>query len=220
MTSAPKSARYRPGSRAGDDRGELDDADARERTGSRVHHASPTGRSGRSTARVNVHTFAWSWLKPSVRTVSTPCPGRDRGAARRQHLRLAVERVAVEQRRQVAQLAEAEIGDGPPGNVGHAHAEQQGVDEGADDDVAAVLAFRPPRSGDRHAAGSPPRVSRQNIWSSASVMVWPGQCRNTSPGSYSSRYRPKCCCLESMDARHLRPRAPGSARRSALPRRP
>src|ERR1700685_4824693 len=31
----------------------------------------------------------------------------------------------------------------------------------------------------------------QNRWSSASVMVLPGQCRYTSPGSKSSRKRPK-----------------------------
>ena len=56
-----------------------------------------------------------------------------------QHSRLAVDRVAVEGRRDVAQRLDLEVGDGPARDVRHGHAQQQRVDEVADHDVAAEL---------------------------------------------------------------------------------
>ena len=208
-----------PGSRAGHHRGELDDADARERTSSRVHHASPTGRSGNSTARVNVHTFAWSWLKPSVRTVSTPCPGRDCERRADSTSVIAVERVAVEQRRRVAQLAEAEIGDGPPGNVGHAHPQQQGIDEAANHDVPAVLHLdRREVPIDMQRARRARQQAEHMIFRLGDGVSRP--MPEHVAGLVFVQIPAEMLLPGIVDARHLTPRAPGSARRSALPRRP
>ena len=44
----------------------------------------------------------------------------------------------MEERREMLELAEAEVGDGPAGDVGDAHAEQERIDVGADDDVLLV----------------------------------------------------------------------------------
>src|SRR6478735_149081 len=53
--------------------------------------------------------------------------------------RLAVDRVAVEGRGDVAQRLDLEVGDRLAGDVGHRHAEQQRVDVVADDDVLPEL---------------------------------------------------------------------------------
>ena len=52
---------------------------------------------------------------------------------------LAVQRVAVVHRGDVAQFVGPEVGDRSSGDVRHAHPEQQGVDERPDDDVAPAI---------------------------------------------------------------------------------
>src|SRR5690625_672885 len=60
-----------------------------------------------------------------------------------EYVRLAVDRVAVERRRDVLQRLDLEIRDRLAGDVGHAHAEQQRVDVVADDDVLGELGRLP-----------------------------------------------------------------------------
>src|SRR3954454_17964360 len=52
-----------------------------------------------------------------------------------EHLGLGEQRVAVENRRGVAQLLRGQVGDRLPGDVADAHAEREAVDVRADDDV-------------------------------------------------------------------------------------
>ena len=56
-----------------------------------------------------------------------------------EHLGLAVERVAVEDRRRMAELVGREVGDRLARDVADGHPEGQRVDERPDDDVLALL---------------------------------------------------------------------------------
>src|SRR6476661_7391922 len=61
-----------------------------------------------------------------------------------EHLGLAVDRVAVEGRRDVAQRLDLEVGDRLAADVRHGHAQQQRVDVVADDDVLLELLVAAP----------------------------------------------------------------------------
>ena len=129
--------------------------------------------------RRNVHTMSRCWLKPVVSTVRMPSPGRD-AEGRTASTVVSPYKVSPWCTGHVAQFLCAEVGDRPPGDVGHAHAEQQGVDERADHDVAAAEISVSAKWAST-CNGLTAIVNRQNRWSSDWVIVLPGQCVNVSP---------------------------------------
>ena len=74
-----------------------------------------------------------------MHTFTVPRSGFDRDSFFSQHLRLAEEGVAVEDRRRMLQFFGRQIRDHLAADVTHRHAERQRVDERADDDVPSLL---------------------------------------------------------------------------------
>ena len=100
---------------------------------------SPVRLRGTSTSRLNSATRTPSWLSTRVWTRTVPAVRLGLGLLDLEHLGLAEQRVAVEDRRRMAELLGGQVGDRLAAHVRDAHPERERVDERTDDDVAALL---------------------------------------------------------------------------------
>ena len=102
---------------------------------------APASRRGTSTRRLNSATEHAVLVEDAGMDADGAAVGLGARLLDLEHLGLAEQRVAVEDRRRVLELLGGEVGDRLAGDVGDAHAERERVDQRPDDDVAALLAL-------------------------------------------------------------------------------